>query len=362
MADPAGIAVRSDLKIKRALFDQANISEARNRGIALAAGEVVAFIDDDAIAEPCWAAALAGAFDDPDVIAATGPVMAPDGVNWQAKAEWITPDGVIPLEDVGARYWLPFQGGALSTLGTNCAFRSTELRKIGGFDPLFAYHLDESDLNLRMAREFPARPSAYLPQARVIHLAASGTARSGGAPSDLFRVGSSEAVFAKRFGADASWKARLVERQRLRLLRAMVNGRLDPFEVSQTMATLYHGMYNGAAAEAAGKNMPMTGVMPPPFLPAAGVQREHVFFDDWHWKKEKLRKLAAEEISKGFLVSIMLWSPSFIPHREVFTDGGWWERRGGVWGAGCPQDSAIVPERRWRRMQLLVDYWNRTRK
>lgn len=332
VADPAGIAVRPDLKIKRALFDRANISEARNRGIALAAGEVVAFIDDDAIAEPCWAAALAGAFVDPEVIAATGPTVGPDGVHLQAQAEWITADGVVPLGDESARYWLPFQGGALSTLGTNSAFRSAELRMIGGFDPLFAYHLDESDLNLRMAREFPDRPSAYVPMASVVHLAASGTARNGGAPSDLFRIGSSEAIYAKRFGSDAGWKGRLVEKQNARLLRAMNNGRIDPLEVRKIMATLYHGMYSGGVADTVGRNMPMVRVTPPPFLRFAGSPREHVVYDGWYWQKKSSENWQQAKFQRDFLSVLCYGHPASYRIRRNLPMVAGGSARGGYGG------------------------------
>lgn len=47
---------------------------ARNRALAEAAGEVVAFLDDDAVADPGWAAALAAPFADPRVGAVTGRV------------------------------------------------------------------------------------------------------------------------------------------------------------------------------------------------------------------------------------------------------------------------------------------------
>ena len=52
VADPAGMAAVARLpfadEIKTVPFDEANIAAARNRGLAVAAGEVVAFIDDDA--------------------------------------------------------------------------------------------------------------------------------------------------------------------------------------------------------------------------------------------------------------------------------------------------------------------------
>ena len=56
VADPAGIDAASISThadhLKLVPFDEANISKARNAGIAASAGEIVAFIDDDAVPEP----------------------------------------------------------------------------------------------------------------------------------------------------------------------------------------------------------------------------------------------------------------------------------------------------------------------
>lgn len=49
---------------------------ARNRALAAATGDAVAFLDDDAVADPGWAAALRAPFADPKVGAVTGRVDA----------------------------------------------------------------------------------------------------------------------------------------------------------------------------------------------------------------------------------------------------------------------------------------------
>lgn len=51
------------------------LSRARNAGVAAAGGEIVSFIDDDAVADWAWLSRQASAFRDPRVMAATGRVL-----------------------------------------------------------------------------------------------------------------------------------------------------------------------------------------------------------------------------------------------------------------------------------------------
>jgi GT2 family glycosyltransferase len=56
-----------------------NPATRRNRAVSVATGEILAFIDDDAVAAPGWLASAAAIFDaQPDVLAAGGPDPAPD--------------------------------------------------------------------------------------------------------------------------------------------------------------------------------------------------------------------------------------------------------------------------------------------
>ena len=103
VADPAGMAVaqRHSQAARLTILpqDRPNISAARNAGIAAAAAEIVAFIDDDAVPEPGWAAALLAAFADPAIAAATGPVIGRNGISLQ----W----GRMAVDRQGRDRWLP---------------------------------------------------------------------------------------------------------------------------------------------------------------------------------------------------------------------------------------------------------------
>ncbi len=141
--------------IKTAPCDAQNISLARNIGLGLAAGEVVAFIDDDAVPEPTWLTHLAAVFDDAEVAAAGGYVRGRNGISWQWRGAWVDGCGVrhaLPLEGERPTVLHPGPGRAVKTEGTNMAFRREVIAGIGGFDPAFRFFLDETDLNLRLAR------------------------------------------------------------------------------------------------------------------------------------------------------------------------------------------------------------------
>lgn len=347
VADPEGLSQRPDLDIKRIAFDIANISEARNLGIAVAAGEVIAFIDDDAMAEPCWLARLTEPFHDPDVIAATGWTRNRDGFSWQARSHRVGPDGaalsLAPERQI--RLHPPRDDAPVSTLGTNCAFRANDLREIGGFDPAFPYHLDESDVNFRMASRFPDGLTAIVPAAQVIHEQAGSVHRTDAlAIRDLGMQGRSSVLFARRHGGGDP-TGTLVPRYRKRLLRQMLDGRLDPLAVDRLLRTLYSGIAEGEAAPLPAPPNARHDT-PPPFRCMPRLENDTLVLTGWHWQARDLRRRAAAAVAGGQIVTVILMSPSFLPHRVGFTAGGWFEQCGGVWGASERSDP---PVRLWRK-------------
>src|SRR4051794_15198080 len=71
--------------IKLANSDVANLARSRNIGLSLAAGEFVAFIDDDAVPHPYWLDRLLSRYSISDRIGAVGGyTVGPDGVTFQA--------------------------------------------------------------------------------------------------------------------------------------------------------------------------------------------------------------------------------------------------------------------------------------
>lgn len=140
--------------VKHARCSERNLSQARNMGLALAAGDLVAFIDDDALPEPEWLTQLARPFADARVGGASGAVIDFTGVDFQFRFS--------AADRFGASHHLdaPFEDGAypLSALfphvmGANCMFRRDLLAELGGFDEEYEYYLDETDLCCRLIDE-----------------------------------------------------------------------------------------------------------------------------------------------------------------------------------------------------------------
>lgn len=351
VADPAGLAQRPDLPIKRVAFDQPNISAARNQGIAQAAGAIIAFIDDNSIAEPTWLARLTAPFSDPQVVAAAGWTRDRDGFRWQSRTQRITRQG-LPQDlapDPALRLLPVADGQPVGTLGTNCAFRAGALRAVGGFDPIFAYHLDESDVNMRMAQAFPQGLTAVVPDAQVIHARAGSALRNAAAaPLNLHVQGRSTALFARRHGG-APPAGMYLHRMRRQMIRAMLDGQMDPLRVAPVMATLEAGLRDGQRL-ALPDPPPPRADQPAAFRRMSGAPHDGAAIGGWHWQADALRARAAHLLAQGRVPTIILLTPSFLPHRVRLTEGGWFEQTGGLWGPSEPGDS---PARRWHMRNRL---------
>lgn len=157
--------------IRSADCPEANLSMSRNIGIAMARGDVVCFLDDDAQPEPDWLNQLEAVYQDPNVGAVGGYVRDHTGVNFQIRVTVCDRFGDAEtydsLEEVPDFDTSPGSWKYLSQTGCNSSFRRSALLEIGGFDEEFVYFLDETDVNLRL--QDAGWKLALAPEAEVHH-------------------------------------------------------------------------------------------------------------------------------------------------------------------------------------------------
>lgn len=189
---------------------EANLSISRNIAIANAAGKYIAFIDDDAIPEPDWLTRVIDRFEaEPDVDAVGGFIRDANGIAFQAQYTFCDAFGnSYPCENPDYATF-PAREKRLypSLTGTNVTFRKSALEKIGGFDEVFAYYLDETDVNKRM--DDMGMRALVLPEAEIHHKYAPSHLRTEtNVPRDMFPIARSVGYFALRHAApELGWEA-----------------------------------------------------------------------------------------------------------------------------------------------------------
>ncbi|MFJ8541072.1 glycosyltransferase [Streptomyces sp. NPDC093586] len=119
------------------------LAVAHNRGLAAVRGEVVAFTDDDVVADPRWLTELTAPFTaDPRLACATGLIL-PARLSTPAQvlleshggfAKGFAPRTYDPEHPPADEPLFPFTAGRFGS-GANMAFRTSVLRAAGGFDP-----------------------------------------------------------------------------------------------------------------------------------------------------------------------------------------------------------------------------------
>jgi glycosyltransferase involved in cell wall biosynthesis len=362
VADPPGIAAAGSLPfadmLKLVPFDEANISAARNIGLTHAAGDVVAFIDDDAVPEPQWLRLLVAPAARPEVAAMGGFVRGRNGISFQWKAASLDEAGAAhPLEVDPDRATIltPPMGRAIKTEGTNMAFRRDVLIELGGFDSAFHYFLDETDMNMRLAAAGHA--TAIVPRAEVHHGYAENRLRHANrVPRDLFDIGASWGVFQRKHVREKIRRRHwhdLRSAQRVRLLDHVVRGGLEPRDVRRLMARLDSGYEEGRARPLGTKPLPRHPAAP--FQAFNAPHRPSVLIASRPIHHRRDRRDAAERAAKGDIVTLLILSPTALFHRVWFDLDGYWVQRGGILGKSDRTGPLLRMTSRARRINKEVE-------
>jgi GT2 family glycosyltransferase len=146
-------------------------SGARNTGIASTRGEIIVFFDDDATAEPDCLERLLGHYADETVLGVGGglspewcngrPRWFPEEFNWVVGCSYRG----LPSRPTPQR----------NLLGAAMSFRRGALEAVGGFSAEMArtgrhpLGVDDTEVCIRIRREFPGSVLLYAPDARARH-------------------------------------------------------------------------------------------------------------------------------------------------------------------------------------------------
>jgi GT2 family glycosyltransferase len=152
------------------------LSHARNRALTSCEdGDVLAFVDDDAVVCEGWYAALGRHWREaPDAVACIGGPIRPRWADGGPPA-WVSPP-ILPaltLLDLGADV-RDLDPDVTAVYGANVSFRVDALRRVGGFDPGFGH----SGARVFFAEEDQAQRALvrlgyrvrYVPDAAVDHV------------------------------------------------------------------------------------------------------------------------------------------------------------------------------------------------
>jgi glycosyltransferase involved in cell wall biosynthesis len=151
--------------------ENVGLLESRNTGAKLANGDVVAFIDDDAVANEEWVKELVRGYEKQDALAVGGKMVG----DWVAGSPLFLPEEFYWLVGVTHRGFADGPGWVRNTFGSNISFDREAFLGLDGFDTDIGGRKGdanlqggETELCARLAVEYGEKVW-YNPDATVAH-------------------------------------------------------------------------------------------------------------------------------------------------------------------------------------------------
>lgn len=185
--------------------EQQGLSGGKNTGIAMASGQVVAFLDDDAIADANWLKFMVDSYEEPGVVGVGGltlPKWDTQRPSWfPAEFDWV----------VGCTYvGMPAHRAPVrNLLGGNASFRREVFEKVGGFSsgigraqgkrPLGC---EETEFCIRLNQQLPGAVLLFDDRAMIWHRVGAERSRFAYYRARCYAEGLSKAMVTRSVGAN----------------------------------------------------------------------------------------------------------------------------------------------------------------
>jgi len=125
------IAAKYDSVITLLNDENVGLSKSRNRGVERASGDIIAFLDDDAVADERWIEELVSVYNNREATAVGGQMVG----DWVAGKPSFLPEEFYWLVGVTHRGFAEPGEEVRNTFGSNISFRREVFEEIGEFDP-----------------------------------------------------------------------------------------------------------------------------------------------------------------------------------------------------------------------------------
>jgi glycosyltransferase involved in cell wall biosynthesis/GT2 family glycosyltransferase len=244
----------TDAKVTR--VDRLNVSFARNTGVRLASGDIIAFIDDDAIATPTWLEELVRVFEaeGPTCGGVAGLVVNENGPGRPVQAMNNTINDLgVPIECrlAPSGFNDPDGNEFMYFMGANMALRREAILAAGGFDETYLYPYEDADLSVAIIKA--GYRLLHHPKALVHHFPAPSHNRRSAFDPGYYAIARHQLYFALKFSKRTSWECfRGVVGMKIHWLREFIRmtwrGQIPPHDAARFTWNTIKGLASGLKA------------------------------------------------------------------------------------------------------------------
>lgn len=156
------INTHKELNVVLSAESKKGAAAARNKGIGMAKGDIMAFIDSDCIADRDWIRNIKAAYSDSATVAVGGQILGYEPTNLVEKVQsideaWVSEKPMIKVER-RSNFMI---GNLLATC--NCSYRRDVLEKLGKFNESFLIG-EDADLYLRLLEKISPNDKVLVQQ------------------------------------------------------------------------------------------------------------------------------------------------------------------------------------------------------